>query len=69
MFFFYPDLLRSLCLLLECPSSRHRFIDTEHGISIILNIISGTNTAQKELAINALLKFQHSRNSLKVCIP
>lgn len=57
-----------MCLLLECPLNRSRFACTEDGIGIFLDLISGTNSTQKELAISTLLNFQYCKDSLKVCI-
>lgn len=58
----------SMCLLLECPFNRTLFIETEGGISIFLDILSGTNIIHKELAISRLLYFQYCKDSLKVSI-
>lgn len=58
----------SMCLLLECPFNRTLFIETEDGIRIFLDILSGTNNIHKELAISRLLYFQYCKDSLKVSI-
>lgn len=64
----YTDLATSMCLLLECPLNRSRFIQTKDGISVFLDLISGTNSTQKELATNTLLSFQYSKDLLEVCL-
>lgn len=65
---FITDLTISMCLLCECPLNRDRLINTENGIDVLLNLISGSNPIQKELAMNALVNFQFDKCSLKVCI-
>lgn len=64
----FTDIALSMCLLLECPLNRSRFIKTKDGISVFLDLISGTNPTQKELATNTLLSFQYSKDLLEVCI-
>lgn len=57
-----------MCRLLECPLNRNTFYESQDGINILLNLMSGTDTIQKELAINTLLHFQYCRDLLEVSV-
>lgn len=58
----------ALCKLLEGPSFRAELFNMEDGISFFLNLMSGTDPIQKELATNTLLQFKYNQNSLRVSI-
>ncbi|XP_050436838.1 uncharacterized protein LOC126843379 [Adelges cooleyi] len=55
----------SLCLLCECPSNRGCMTQWTNGLSVILDLISGTNPIYKELAMTALTHFRYDKRSLE----
>lgn len=57
-----------MCHLLECPMNRSKFAETKEGTKIFMDLISGTDPTQKELAINTLIHFQYCNSPLMVCM-
>ncbi|CAI6366388.1 unnamed protein product [Macrosiphum euphorbiae] len=58
----------SMCLLLQCPLNRIRFVGIQDWQSIFLGLITSTNHTYIDIAINTLPHFQYCKVTIKVCI-
>lgn len=57
-----------MCLLLQCPLNRIRFVGIQDWQNLFLGLITSTNHTYIDIAINTLPHFQYCKVTIKVCI-